>query len=98
VDLRRRVDTLLEARQQAGESADKPSSSRAQTIDSEISPKPNSPGGVAASGGATTDFRGGDGALIAGRYVLENIVGEGGMGEVWRRNSFILSSGVSRSN
>lgn len=83
-DLRAAVEALLAAHERSDNVLDKPPVAPGQTVDSD--PDPVRPVVTGASPQViTTDHhpKAEPGAIIAGRYTLQEMIGEGGMGEVW---------------
>ena len=98
-ELRAAVEALLAAHEASGGFTGKPPTELGETIDSEptaqstdatdatgeFTPTPPDASQAIRPQGATTQSRAIAEAdtVIAGRYILEEMIGEGGMGEVW---------------
>jgi len=89
-DLRQVVEKMLAAKQDMGDFLEP--SAAAPPADAGTQAFGPSPDGMTATFGAgsaelTADYPGKDeysGAVIAGKYTLVEVIGEGGMGSVWR--------------
>ncbi len=82
-ELRAAVEALLAAHDKSGNILDRPPIDLGQTVDS--GPGQALHAAVADHGPQTTEYepKSGSGMVIAGRYTLQERIGEGGMGEVW---------------
>ncbi len=85
-DLRREVDTLLRAHEQAGEFLIAPAPEGTTAIPADFAPTPTFEDVTRSGGDLTGSFARTEeveGALVAGKYKLLQQIGKGGMGTVW---------------